>query len=1004
MYNCSKLAKSIRLGLAFGALTTLSGAALAQDAASDEEEVVEKISVTGSRIATTNVVSSSPVVTVNAELFDIRGTTDTVDLINTLPAFFADQTTAFANGATGTSTANLRGLGAQRTLVLVDGKRLPPGGPLAGFAQDLNLIAPQLVERTEVVTGGASAVYGSDAIAGVVNFITRKNFEGVEVDLQYGVNQSKNDSGFWQERLEAIGETPSTGTVTDNQTVQFNLIMGVNTDDGRGNITSYFNYSKNNGIQQANRDFAQCATFPIGENDLICLGSNQGPFPTTFVVDGTGYSLQGDNSLTEGFTNAYNFNPFNPIRREVERFNVGFKGTYDITDNMSVYSSLGFTSSQSPQVIAPSAAFGSTINRVNCDNPLLTDEMLGIFCGTLGTDGTYSRADADGYAQAQIRRRFVEGGGRTDDRTRTNIITLNGIKGTIADTFDWDLFVQYSETRLQRTQFNQVTLSNLQNSLDIITDPVTGAPACRSAVNGTDAACIPFVTAYDATATFDPALQTYLDTPTLTVGNSKQTIYGGTISGDLFEYGIQSPWADDGVNALVGFEVRRDELVQQADGIAAAGNLVGSGGATVPTNGNTEVTDLFFEFQVPLVSGVTGMERLDLTAAYRYSEYESTNNLNASQGGDIDTDTYALGLAWVPFEDLRVRTQIQRAVRAPNINELFLPQNSGLTSLTDPCAGTTPSATQAQCANTGLSAALYGSVPPDSGQLNTLTGGNPNLEAEKSDTFTFGVVYQPSQIDDLMVSIDYFDIVVEDAIGTVPAATTLSQCLETGSDAFCNLIQRGPDGSLTFFPREQAFIATAAANIAEFGTTGVDAQVQYTLDMSDWGEVNFNYNATFLLSADTVLLPGSASFDCAGWYGSSCTNPNPEYRHNLVTTWVSPYDFTASLVWRFYGENELVGSIDNGFLSDGATGAITKADPGISTDLNSISYLDLTMFYDVTENVTLRAGVNNLLDRDPPVVTTFGAPGTGTNVEANTIAGVYDAGGRFMFMGVRASF
>ena len=1004
MYNCSKLAKSIRLGLAFGALTTLSGAALAQDAASDEEEVVEKISVTGSRIATTNVVSSSPVVTVSAELFDIRGTTDTVDLINTLPAFFADQTTAFANGATGTSTANLRGLGARRTLVLVDGKRLPPGGPLAGFAQDLNLIAPQLVERTEVVTGGASAVYGSDAIAGVVNFITRKNFEGVEVDLQYGANQSKNDSGFWQERLEAIGETPSTGTVTDNQTVQFNLIMGVNTDDGRGNITSYFNYSKNNGIQQANRDFAQCATFPIGENDLICLGSNQGPFPTTFVVDGTGYSLQGDNSLTEGFTNAYNFNPFNPIRREVERFNVGFKGTYDITDNMSVYSSVGFTSSQSPQVIAPSAAFGSTINRVNCDNPLLTDEMLGIFCGTLGTDGTYSRADADGYAQAQIRRRFVEGGGRTDDRTRTNIITLNGIKGTIADTFDWDLFVQYSETRLQRTQFNQVTLSNLQNSLDIITDPATGAPACRSAVNGTDAACIPFVTAYDATATFDPALQTYLDTPTLTVGNSKQTIYGGTISGDLFEYGIQSPWADDGVNALVGFEVRRDELVQQADGIAAAGNLVGSGGATVPTNGNTEVTDLFFEFQVPLVSGVTGIERLDLTAAYRYSEYESTNNLNASQGGDIDTDTYALGLAWVPFEDLRVRTQIQRAVRAPNINELFTPQNSGLTSLTDPCAGTTPSATQAQCANTGLSAALYGSVPPDSGQLNTLTGGNPNLDAEKSDTFTFGVVYQPSQIDDLMVSIDYFDIVVEDAIGTVPAATTLSQCLETGSDAFCSLIQRGPDGSLTFFPREQAFIATANANIAEFGTTGVDAQVQYTLDMSDWGEVNFNYNATFLLSADTVLLPGSASFDCAGWYGSSCGNPNPEYRHNLVTTWISPYDFTASLVWRFYGENELVGSIDNGFLTDGATGAITKADPGISTDLNSISYLDLTMFYDLTENVTLRAGVNNLLDRDPPVVTTFGTPGTGTNVEANTIAGVYDAGGRFMFMGVRASF
>ena len=997
MFNRSKLSDAVRLGIALTALS-LSGVSIAQeDENINEDETVEKIQITGSRIATTNVVSSSPVITVDAELFDIRGTTDTVDLINTLPAFFADQTTAFANGATGTSTANLRGLGAQRTLVLVDGKRLPPGGPLAGFAQDLNLIAPQLVERTEVVTGGASAVYGSDAIAGVVNFITRKNFEGVEFDLQYGVNQSDNDSGFWAQRLTDIGETPAEGTVTDNQTVQFNMIVGTNTADGRGNITGYFNYSRNNGVQQADRDFAQCATAPVGEDDLACLGSNQGPFPTTFVVDGTGYSLQGDNSLTEGFTNAYNFNPFNPIRREVERFNIGFKGNYDITDDLTVYTDFGYTSSQSPQVIAPSAAFGSTINRVNCDNPLLTDEMSSIICAP-------DRIDENGYAQAQVRRRFVEGGGRTDDRTRTNFFSVNGLKGTINDTFDWDLFVQYSETRLQRTQFNQVTLANLQNSLDIVSDPVSGDPTCRSVVDGSDPNCIPFVTAFSATAEFDPALQTYLDTPTLTVGTGKQTIVGGTISGDLYDYGIKSPFADDAVSALFGFEFRRDELIQQADGIAAAGNLVGSGGATVPTNGETRVAEYFFEASIPLISGVTGIEQLNLTTAYRYSDYESTNNLNDIQGGVLDTDTYALGMAWVPVDDVRVRAQFQRAVRAPNINELFLPQNAGLTSLTDPCAGSSPTATQAECANTGLAGDLYGVVPPDSGQLNVLTGGNPNLTPEKSDTVTVGVVYQPSQIEGLMVSLDYFDIVVEDAIGNVPAATSLEQCLTTGQAAFCDLIQRGPDGSLTFFPREQAFIATASANIAEFGTEGVDAQIQYSYDLEEYGSLSFNYNATYLMAIDTTTLPGTASFDCAGWYGQSCGNPNPEYRHNLVATWRTPYDVTASLIWRYFGETELVGSVDNGFTAEGATGSITKAAPSISTDLDGQSYLDLTVFYDFTENMTIRAGINNLMDEDPPIVTTFGAPGTGTNVEANTIAGVYDAGGRVMFLGLNARF
>lgn len=1008
MFKNTKLANSVKLALTIGAVASfgLANPAFSQE----EEETVEKISVTGSRLQSVNIESSSPVVTVDSALFDIRGTTDTVDLLNTLPSFFAAQTTAFANGATGTSTANLRGLGSQRTLVLVDGKRLPPGGPLAGWASDLNLIAPQMVDRVDVVTGGASAVYGSDAIAGVVNFVTRKDFEGVEVDLQYGFNQTINDSDFWAERLEAIGETPAEENRVDNDTFQVNMMMGTGLGDGSGNITAYFNYAKNSGIQQANRDFAQCATFPItnadGENDLICLGSNQGPFPTTFVVDGVGYSLQSDNSLVQGFTNAYNFNPFNPVRRAVERFNIGFSGYYDVSDNVTTYMDFGFTSSNSPQVIAPSAAFGSTINQVNCDNPLLTDEMRTIICGSASISGPWPRdEDGDGYAQSNVRRRFVEGGGRTDDRTRTNFRSVFGVKGVIDDALDWDLFGQYSETRLTRVQYNQVTLSNLQNALDIVSDPVTGEPACRVAVEGTDSSCIPFVTAYDATADFDPALQTYLDTPTLTVGTGTQTIFGGTFGGDLGKYGVQSPMADEAINILVGFEYRRDELYQQADGIASSGNLVGSGGATVPIDGETTVREVFTEAQIPLLSGVTGAEQLNLTAAYRYSEYESFNALLGEAGGEFDTNTWALGLSWIPVEDVTVRTQMQRAVRAPNVIELFSPQNSGLTGLSDPCSGTSPSASQSACANTGLPASLYGSVPPDSGQLNTLTGGNPDLTPEESDTFTFGVIYQPSQVEGLSVSVDYFDIVVENAIGTIPTATTLEQCLN-GLDEFCALIQRGPDGSLTYFPREEAFIQATSVNVAEFSTKGVDVQVIYDLDVEDYGSFSFNYNSTFLLEWNAVNLPGTAEYDCAGFYASSCGNPNAEYRHNFVMSWDTPWDVRASLVWRHISAVDQVGSVDNGFISDGSTGAVTSlVDEGfnaIDEEIEAVSYLDLTLFYQLNDNVSFRAGVNNLLDQDPPIVTTFGV--AGVNVEANTVAGVYDAAGRFIFFGSTLTF
>ncbi len=1052
------------------------------------------IIVTGSRLKDSNIEATSPVMTIGSEAINIRGATDVVDLLNTLPQIITtggSQNTGFANGANGTATVNLRGLGTTRTLVLVDGKRLPYGSPTAGgFASDINLVPAQLVERVEITTGGGSAVYGSDAIAGVANFVLKKDFEGFEIDGLFGFNQSGNGSEQIQSFVAGIGETPVSGSTTGNETFDINAIMGANIDGGRGNVTAYFRYLHNNGLQQGERDFSQCALVEgATPQTRRCLGSNQGPFPTTFVVgvqaeldamgnpisdplfdaggnalldamgnqrtqqrnvglvdaagnqltsptallldldgdgtatdlafDGLGnqvflpnaagaFSLQNDNTFAPGFTNAFNFNPFNPIRRSVERFNAGFSGNYDITDKINSYMSFGFTQSNSPQIIAPSAAFGTSVNVVNCDNPLLTAEQLANICGTFdaGT-GLYGRdQDGDGLVQSNIRRRFVEGGNRTDDRTLTNFRVVGGFQGATFDDWEFDVFGQFAATSLSRLQVNQVTSVQMTRALDIVDDG-SGNPVCRSFLNGTDPACVPFISAYVVGAVNDPALFAYVDTPTLTQGNIQQTVFGGTIQNGLERYGMKSPWAENAAHILFGVEYRRDQLSTQADATNAGGQLIGSGGAVLPTNGKTEVWELYMETAIPLIEDMPYIDQLSITGAYRYSNYGSSDIRNNAAGGNFSASTFAAGLSWVPVEDIRFRAQFQRAIRAPNIGNLFLPQNGGLTALTDPCAGfagspppgQVPTATAAQCANTGVTAAQFGAIPPDSGQLNILVGGNPNLTPEVANTYTIGAIITPRQAPGLTVSLDYFNIALTNVIAAIPPAFSLNTCLQTGDPQFCNLISRGSDGSLTALPRTQNNIAATAVNIARADTQGIDARVTYSYDFGKWGSFNWDYNASYYLEVSTLPVPGSGQFDCVGFFDNACGNPTFEYVHNFTTTYQTNFDVSLALVWRY------VSGVDRISAIDGPTGAITTFAPSAlaSASLDSESYIDLAAFWDIAENVRLRAGVNNVLDNDPPIVPSFGPSPTG-NQSANSYPGNYTLSGRYIFTGINIRF
>lgn len=1004
--------------------------------AQDEDEIIEEVIVTGSRINRPNVTSSSPITVLDAQAFDVLGAVDTIDLVNQLPQAFVSQDTSFANGANGTSTIDLRGLGSLRTLVLANGKRLPYGSPTsAGFAADINLIPAQLVERVEIVTGGASAVYGSDAIAGVANFILKKDFEGFEIDGLFGLNHSNNDSRFSRDALLAIGEDPVQGGVTDNDTYDITALFGSNLEGDRGNVTGYFRYLKSEGILQGDRDFSRCSL--LGGDTPRCLGSNQGPFPTTFVVspavnggtpvgligadglpllDNNGnpitsgaFSLNQDGSLSSGFNNPFNFNPNNPLRREVDRINVGFNGFYKINEKVETYAEFGYTRSNSPQVIAPSAAFGSSINAVNCDNPVLSPEQRALICGNPSINGPFPRdLDGDGFAQAEVRRRFVEGGPRTDDRTLQTYRFVLGLRGEINESWEWDIFGQLANTDLNRLQTNQVTRVNLTRALDIVTDPLSGQPVCRSTTDGTDPNCLPFLTAYDPNATVDPNLAAYVDTPTLTQGTIEQRVLGGTLNGDLTENGIALPWAEDGLAIVLGAEYRRDSLRTQADGTNQGGGLVGAGGSVLPTNGETEVSEFFTEVQLPIIQDAYLARELTLSAAYRYSDYSSEDILNGVSGGDFTTGTYAFGASWSPVDDVRFRLQIQRAIRAPHIGELFLPQNTNLASLSDPCAGFAntpgaPTATLAECQRTGVTAAQFGAIPPDSGQLNVLIGGDPNIRPEESDTFTFGVVIQPSVVPDLTISVDYYDIDLTDRVDTIPASFTLQSCLDSGDPQFCNLVNRGPDGSLTFFPREQANIVATSLNIAEASTSGIDISVNYSFIPADgWGELDLKYASTYQLDNTQTPLPGSATFDCVGFYDQGCEEPYFEYRHILTATWTSPWDVTLAANWRFFDSLTRIDNIDTN------TGAITTFDAAgngdqIGAELGTRSYFDLTAFYSPLDSLTIRLGVRNLFDRDPPTLPQFG-PSATVNVEGNTIAGTYESGGRFIFLGANVSF
>ncbi|MFN7619127.1 MAG: TonB-dependent receptor plug domain-containing protein [bacterium] len=960
--------------------------AMAQDApAQDLDDVV----VTGSRIPQANLVTTSPVTQVTGEDIDVAGVTRVEDLISQLPQAFASQNSTVANGASGTATVSLRNLGSSRTLVLIDGRRMGYGSP-NDDAADLNQIPEQLVERVEVLTGGASAVYGSDAVAGVVNFIMKKDFEGLQVDAQYGFYQHNNDyDGVGNLRAEIArrGTTNAAqfrlpdDNVSDGESRSLNVTLGVTAPDGKGNLMAYAGYRNNNPILQGDRDYSSCS-----------IGAPAGATPATFTCGGSGTSFPGrftdfgtfNSTLGTGRTfvpfdsntGNYNFGPLNYYQRPDERYTMGAFGRYEVSDKAEVFAQLMFSDYKSVAQIAPSGNFFSTPD-INCDNPLLGAQQR----TTIGC--TAADVTAGNRRTLYIGRRNVEGGGRQDTLGYESYRGVVGIRGELTEGWNYDVAAQFSRVNMSRVYLNDFSTTRLGRALDVVS--VGGVPTCRSVVNGTDPSCVP----YDIfiTGGVTQAALNYVQIPLIQTGETTQQVVTAAVTGDT---GWSLPTSSNTIQVAFGAEYRRDYLGSTTDNAFATGDGAGQGGPTIGVTGDADVSEVFGEIQIPLADGQAWAYSASIDAAYRRSEYEN-----------LGTDTYKVGADYAPIEDIRFRASYSRAVRAPNVIELFAAQGFGLFDADrDPCDATT-GAVAANCVGTARhqvtsTQSTSGALDSPAGQYNLLSGGNPNLNPEEADTYTYGVVWTPSFVPGFNLSVDYFDIQVDGLVSSVGALNTLNLCYGQNDAAACGRITRNAGGQLWV---GTGVVQDLNNNIGGLATSGLDFNANYSFDWEDlgvanMGSVQLSFVGTLLneLITDTGLGTASSVYDCAGFYANQCGTPNPEYRHRARATWLTPWDMDLSATWRHYGEVELA-------VLNAATGTLNNGGARIDRYFDAENYLDLAATWQVMDTVTVRAGVNNVLDNDPQLSYSVGTTGNG-----NTYPQVYDSLGRYFFFGVTANF
>jgi iron complex outermembrane recepter protein len=1004
---------AVRAALSAAAASAVVSTAWSQTppaaAADAADNSLQEVVVTGSRITSPNLTAISPITSVDAGYISSTNLTRTEDILNNLPMVFAGQNSTVSNGATGTASVNLRGLGPSRTLVLVNGRRLGPGQGTGTNISDINEVPAELIERVDILTGGASSVYGADAVAGVVNFVLNTHFEGVKVDSSYSFFNHQNNNSLSQAALAASGDAIPDHSVNTGFGKNVSVLMGSNFADNKGNATFYLTYDKAAAVLEGKYDYAACTLDATKAGSLACGGSPvtaqgaAGGYFQAYNSPGNQAFLNTVDGKTGAFrpyntaTDAYNFGPLNFYQRPNERWTGGSFVNYEINEHLTAYGELMMARNETDSQIAASGDF-ETPTGIPCSDPLLTAQEASAICAAAAAQG-----NPGGSATLYIGRRNVEGGGRISDITNNTIRSVIGLKGDIIDGLTFDVYAQRDSTDTTIRNENFFDSSKVSNALNVITgpallangnaNPLAGQAECNSVYTGSDPSCVPW-NIWVPNGVTSAALN-YLSIPLLIDATTVEYVVSGSVTADMAKWSIKSPLADEGIKINVGAEYRSESAVFSPDLASEEGNAEGAGGPTVPVSGNYHVKEIFTEVGIPLLDHKPMAESLGLELGYRYSDY----NLG------FKTNTYKFGVEYAPTSDFRVRASYSRAVRAPNIAELFAPQAVALDGSTDPCAGPTPKGTQAQCLLTGVSAAQYGHIGANSSsQYNGFIGGNPNLTPEKSDTYSAGIVVTPHFIDNFSMSFDYFNIKLQDTIGAIGADTIINNCITTGDPVFCNAVHRDANGSL--FRTQQGFITDTNVNFGSLTTRGVDAKVNYRMAIDNFGSLLFNLEGTRLINLGIQPLTGGPAYDCAGYFGTTCGAPNAKWRHVFNTTWATPWSgFDLTARWRFLSGTDSEQISPNPQLA-GPNLPLTQ-------HIKPYSYFDLSADVSLYKMFKLQLGVNNVLDKDPPIIDSGGTPyasncptltPNGSSCNGNTFPGTFDSLGRFFFARVTAQF
>jgi iron complex outermembrane receptor protein len=1022
MAKSRSLQQAVRFALAAATAAAGVSALHAQEAPAPTAAPVEEVVVTGSRLQTPNETSISPITSVSAVDLQQTGLTRVEDVLNNLPMVFAGMNSTTSNGADGTATVDLRGLGNQRTLVLVNGLRLGPGSgglPAGRNYSDINQIPAALIERVDILTGGASAVYGADAVAGVVNFILNTHFEGIKVTAGYHFNMHQNsDQDGIDSVVSGFGAPLPPSSVNTAFGKNVSVLMGSNFADNKGNATAYLTYDNQGAALQSLFDYSACSLGTVSKNTkLACVGSSTSakngagghfyastPGGSSFIhhtVDGTGVFRPFNDS------DSYNFGPLNYYQVPAQRWTAGGFVNYDLNPHLNVFMNVMYTRNYTQAQIAPSGDFFQQ-SFIPCADPLLTAQEVATLCtpANLLANGSHSEVyNGVTYPGLNmlIARRNVEGGNRIATFLNNAGREVLGIKGDFADAasaWTYSATAQHSTVENSNTNLNYFGNPQVQQSLNVLPNATAGGPpVCggNTAKSGplvgvgtgftVNAACVPWNIWVPNGVT--PAALRFLSIPLLEEGSVEEYVVNGSVTGDFGKYGAKLPWADQGLQANFGVEWRSEFSQFSPDLAEESANAGGFGGARVPVSGEFTVKEAFTELRLPLAQHQPFADDFSVEGGYRYSKY--------SEG--FTTNTFKLGLEWAPVRDVRVRGSFQRAVRAPNIGELFAPQAVGLDGSIDPCAGAAPTASQAACVASGMTAAQYGHVAANPAkQYNGLAGGNPQLVPETADTYTVGLVLQPRVVPNLTLSFDYFNIKIKDTIGIIGGNVILLDCLSSLSPTFCNLVHRDAQGSL--WRTLDGFISDLTVNEGQLVTKGIDFKGSYRQGLPALGSLLFSAEGTYLQTLETTPVPGFGSYDCRGYFGNTCGGANPKWRHVFNATWSTPWDgLDLNLRWRYLGSDITEQLSSNKFLKGPAFLPLSS--------IPAFNYIDLTGTFNLAKNVRLELGVNNITDKAPPLITggdcSTSSP-AGANCNGNTFPGVYDAMGRYLFATITAQF